>query len=121
MAVLPKQAAYNQPLLIPALLVLLAHREGILKGHLFSRALAKGVSMCLIWQWGTAFVLGLGSLLLSPSRIQFAAGVPEYTLLAFPPMTLLAIVMTSFSLGNVGSETLPDNLFSPQTPAGPHE
>jgi hypothetical protein len=97
LAVLPKLAAYNQPLLIPALLVLLEHREAISKARLFSRALTKGVLACLLWQWGTALILALGSLLISPSRLQVAAGVPEYTLLALPPITLLAV------LANVGA------------------
>jgi hypothetical protein len=95
LAVMPKLAAYNQPLLIPALLVLLAHREAISKMRLFPRALTKGVLMCLIWQWGTAVILALCSLLVSPSRLQVAAGVPEYTLLALPPITLLAVIMTN--------------------------
>jgi len=98
LAVLPKLAAYNQALLIPALLVLLAHREAIWKARLFPRALTKGVLMCLLWQWGTALILSLGSLLLPPSRLQAAAGVPEYTLLALPPVTLLAVVVTTVSL-----------------------
>jgi hypothetical protein len=97
LAVLPKLAAYNQPLLIPALLVLLAHRDAVWKASLIPRALTKGVLLCLFWQWGTAAVLALCSLLLSPSSLQAAAGVPEYTLLALPPITLLAV------LANVGA------------------
>lgn len=92
LAVIPKLAAYNQPLLIPALLVLLVHREAIWKARLLPRALAKGVLMCLLWQWGTAVILALCSLLVQPSSLQIAAGVPEYTLLALPPITLLAVV-----------------------------
>jgi hypothetical protein len=92
LAVLPKQAAYNQPLLIPALLVLLEHRETILKARLFPRALTRGVLMCLLWQWATAVVLALCSLLIPPSSLQAAAGVPEYTLLALPPIALLAVL-----------------------------
>jgi len=91
LAVLPKLAAYNQPILIPALLVLLAHREAIWGARLLPRALTKGVLMCQIWQWGTAVMLSLASLLVAPSRLQAAAGVPEYTLLALPPLTLLAV------------------------------
>jgi hypothetical protein len=92
LAVMPKLAAYNQPLLIPALLVLLANRKAIWKARLFPRALTKGVMMCLVWQWGAGLTLALASLLLSPSRLQPAAGVPEYTLLALPPITLLAVL-----------------------------
>lgn len=92
LAVLPKQASYNQPLLIPALLVLLAHRDAIRNARLFPRAMAKAVLMCLLWQWGAAVVLALGSLVIPASSLQPAAGVPEYTLLALPPITLLAVL-----------------------------
>jgi hypothetical protein len=95
LAVIPKLAAYNQPLLIPALLVLLANRKTIWKARLLPRALAKGVLMCLLWQWGAALVLALASLLVPPSRLQPAAGVPEYTLLALPPITLLAVLASA--------------------------
>lgn len=91
LAVLPKQAAYNQPLLIPALLILLAHRETILKAGLLPRAMSKAVLMCLLWQWGTAVFLAICSVLIPSSNLQAAAGVPEYTLLALPPITLLAV------------------------------
>jgi hypothetical protein len=121
LAVLPKQAAYNQPLLIPALLVLLAHREDIWKGSLLPRALTKGVMACLAWQWGTALILALGSLLVPPARLQGAAGVPEYTLLVLPPMTLLAVVTITFSAGNASPRSPSSSWFTQQTLAAPHE
>ena len=97
LTVMPKLAAYNQPLLIPAVLLLLAHRDAIRKAGLFPRALTRAVLICLLWQWGTALVLALASLRIPPSSLQVAAGVPEYTLLALPPITLLAV------LANVGA------------------
>ena len=111
LVVIPKLAAYNQTLLIPALLVRLAHRGMIGKSGLFARALAKGVLMCLMWQWVTAIVLLLGSYLVPASRIRLAAGVPQYTLFALPSITLLAVVAVTFALG-------PE--FNPRTPAAPH-
>ena len=99
LALIPKLAAYNQPLLIPALLVLLAHRGMIWKAGLVPRALAKGVLMCLMWPWVTAVILALGSFLVPASRIRIAAGVPQYTLFALPSITLLALVAATFSLG----------------------
>ena len=120
LALLPKLAAYNQPLLIPALLVLLAHRNAIWKASLLPRAQTKGVVACLAWQWGAALILSLGSLLVPPSRLQSAAGVPEYTLLALPPMTLLAVVMTTASLGAARSGTAPASTIR-RGPAAPRE
>jgi hypothetical protein len=92
LTVLPKLAAYNQALLVPALVVLLAHREVIAKASLLPRALAKAPFVCLLWQWATAVILSLSSVLVPPSRLQFLASVPEYTLLALPPIVLLAVV-----------------------------
>jgi hypothetical protein len=112
LAVIPKLAAYNQPLLIPALLVLLAHRSAIWKAGLLTRAMTKGVLMCLLWQWVGALVLALGSFLVSESRIRLGAGVPQYTLFALPTMTLLAVVAATFSLRPAPN---------PQTPAALHE
>src|SRR5580693_4870151 len=41
LAIIPKLAAYNQPLLIPALLVVLVHRESIFKAGLLPCALTR--------------------------------------------------------------------------------
>jgi len=112
LVVIPKLAAYNQPLLIPALLVLLAHRGVIWKAGLIARALTKGVFMCLLWQWATAIILSLGSFLVPASRIRLAAGVPQYTLFALPSITLLAVVAATFSWGDT-------RLSIPRTPAAP--
>lgn len=114
LAVIPKLAAYNQGLLIPALLVLLAHRDSISKAGLFPRALAKGVLMCLMWEWVVAVILSLGSFLIPASRMRVAAGVPQYTLFALPSITLLAVVAATLSLGDA-------RVFSPRTPAARHE
>jgi hypothetical protein len=116
LAVIPKLAAYNQPLLMPALLVLLAHRRVILKGFL-PRVLTKGVLACLLWQWVTAAILAVGSLLLGPSRIRVAAGVPEYTLLALPPLTLLAVVATMSCLRDANGRIPWPGFSTPGIPA----
>jgi glycosyl transferase family 87 len=121
LAVIPKLAAYNQPLLIPALLVLLDHSEAFAKAGLFPRALAKAPFMCLLWQWGTAVILSICSLLLLPSRLQAAAGVPEYTLFALPAVTILAVLVTTFSLGVAGGRTPLGSLSIPQTPSAQRE
>lgn len=113
LALIPKLAAYNQVFLIPAVLVLLAHRDTIWKAGLFPRALAKGVLMCLMWEWGTAVALSLCTFLVPVSRIRMAAGVPQYTLFALPSITLLAVVSATFCLRD-------SCLFIPQTPAAPH-
>jgi len=97
LVVIPKLAAYNQPLLLPALLILLARRDGIWSGGLFARALAKGVLMCLVWQWASALIVSLASFLLPASTVRVAAGVPLYTLFALPSITLLALAAATSS------------------------
>jgi hypothetical protein len=97
---IPKLAAYNQLLLIPALLVLLRHR-GQATG-LFARAFTKGAFACQIWQWSAALVLSILSLLVDPQRLLGAAQLPMYTLLALPPLTLLAL-LTTIAAGGASS------------------
>ncbi|MFZ0285432.1 MAG: glycosyltransferase 87 family protein [Terriglobales bacterium] len=99
LVVIPKLAAYNQLLLIPALLVLLRHRGRATS--FLSRAFPKGAFACQIWQWSAAVVLSILSLLLTPRRLLGAAQLPLYTLLALPPLTLLA-VMTQFPYTDAG-------------------
>jgi hypothetical protein len=82
---------YNQILLIPALLVLLAQRELIWQAGRVPRALTKAVFACLGWQWILAAALGLASLIVPAQRLQAAADVPLYTALALPMITLFAL------------------------------
>ena len=91
-------ALYNQVVLIPALLALLAQRELIWKAGRVPRALAKAAFTCLIWQWGTAAIIGWGSLVLPAERLRPTAYAPVYTLLALPPITLLAIAAGTVAL-----------------------
>lgn len=116
LVVVPKLSSYNQPLLIPALLVLIAERQRIWKAGLLARAFTKGAFACQLWQWGTAFILAFFSVVVSPMRLRFAAGLPEYTLFALSPVTLLAVMVSTFMRGQenaVGKAT-------PRTAAGSH-
>jgi len=95
LAILPKLAAYNQPLLIPVLLVLIDHYEAISRSSVLPRALTKGAFACQIWQWTAALTLSLCSLIIPTARLLPAAQWPVLTFLALPPMTLLAVAATS--------------------------
>ena len=66
LAVLPKLAAYNQLLLIPALIVLLGRWQDILNGGLITRSLAKAALASQLWQWIAALGLAVCSLAISP-------------------------------------------------------
>jgi hypothetical protein len=94
---LPKQAAYNQLLLIPALLVLLGWCGRMETFGLLPRALVKGAFACQIWQWLSALVLCIVSFLIPAERLRVVADAPLYTLLALPPVTFLAILSVTFS------------------------
>ncbi len=97
LAILPKLAAYNQPLLMAPLLVLIQRYNTITRSGLVARALTKGAFACQMWQWGAALALSLGSLFVSPTRLIAAAQLPLLTFLALPPMTLLAVVAATSS------------------------
>jgi len=121
LALIPKLAAYNHALLIPALLVLLSRHKAVFKAGLMARALTKGAFACLLWQWMTAVILALASLLVAGSRLRPLAGVPEYTLLALPPVTILAVIVTTLSR-EVASREIPlDSLSTLRVPAARHE
>jgi hypothetical protein len=98
LALIPKLAAYSQPLLIPTWLILLADREEIWKAGLVPRALVKSAFACQVWQWALALVLSLGSLLIPAARLRAAAEVPMYTSLASWPITLLAVAAATWYL-----------------------
>jgi hypothetical protein len=121
LAILPKLSAYNHPLLIPPLLIFLAQYHNIKKASLITRAFTKAAFACQIWQWGSALALALCSLLISAPRLNFAAEVPLYTLLALSPVTLLAVVATTFCRRDVILHAASIGSPSPQTPAVPHE
>jgi hypothetical protein len=105
LVVLPKLAAYNQLLLIPALLVLTRGYLKLSSTGFLGRAMTKAAFACQIWQWLAAAVLAICSLLVSAPRLRSAAEVPLYTLLAFPLLTLLAV---AFSIPSIAAERLPE-------------
>jgi cbb3-type cytochrome oxidase subunit 3 len=89
---LTAQAPHYQLLLLPALLGLVASADAIRRMGLLVRALAKATWACLLWQWGAALGLALCSIFEPASRLRMVAELPIYTLLAFPVVTLFAVV-----------------------------
>lgn len=96
LTIIPKLAAYNQLLLVPALLTLFA-RYKTLKMPL-SRAPSKGAFACQIWQWLGATLLAICSLVIPAMHLQAVAELPMYTLLALVPLTLLAVLLAPRSV-----------------------
>jgi len=97
LSVLPKLAAYNQLVLVPALIVLLGRWQDILQGGLITRSLAKAALASQLWQWIAALGLAVCSLAISPRLARSAANAPLYTLLALPPLVLGAVALLTFS------------------------
>jgi hypothetical protein len=87
--VIPKLAAYNQLLLIPALLMLVRSRKA---ATFLPRALTRAALACQGWQCLAAAALALASYVISVDRLRSAALLPLYTLLTLPPLTLFAVV-----------------------------
>jgi hypothetical protein len=104
-AILPKLAGYNQPLLIPALLVLLAQQDTIWNAGFVPRSLVTVAFGCQLWQWITAIVLSLCSLLMPAARLSAAALVPEYTLFSLSAFTVAAVIAATFSRWRVSYPT----------------
>jgi len=113
-AILPKLAGYNQPLLIPALLVLLAQQDAIWNPGFVPRSLVKVAYGCQLWQWITAIILSLCSLLMPAARLSPAALVPEYTLFSLSAFTLVAVVAVTFSRWRVSYPTEPPRVIAQQ-------
>ena len=91
-------SAYNQCLLIPALVLLLAESAHTLKAGRVPRALFKGVIACQGWQWSTALILAVCSLFMPAEQLWTVARAPAYTLLALVPITFLTLLASTFAL-----------------------
>jgi hypothetical protein len=87
---------YNQVLLVPPILSLLLQRKKT--PGLLPRALSNATFVCLGWQWLTAVILSICLFFMSSRQLQFLAKVPVWTLIALPPLTLLAIAAGAISL-----------------------
>jgi hypothetical protein len=112
MGILPKVAAYNQPVLIPALLVLLARRQTIWNAGSLPRSFAKAALACQLWQWIAAIALSFCSLLVSGTRLRPAAMVPEYTLFSLSAFTLLTVIAVTYFRWRVSDPTQPPGLIA---------
>ncbi len=96
LVLLPKQAAYNQLLLMPAFFVLVARLDSVPAPGLLPRALMKATFACQIWQWLSATVLCFIALVVPAEKLRAVAEAPLYTLLALPLTTFLAIFLVTF-------------------------
>jgi len=96
--VIPKIAAYNQALLIPALLLLSTRWNRVRAAGLTARAFGKAAAVCQFWQWGAAAGLTLESAVIPASAMRAAAALPLATLLAVPATATFATLAVTFKL-----------------------
>jgi hypothetical protein len=101
LALLPKLAAYNQLLLVPALLMMVSQRNKSY-GRL-QRALVRAALACQLWQWCAASVIAAISLFVTAPRLWTAAEAPLYTLLALSLLTVFAVLPVGLSLRSADS------------------
>ena len=92
LVLIPKIAAYNQLLLIPALLMLVDNWREISRSGRIVRSLTKATVACQLWQWMAALALTAASAVVPVALIRRAAPLPLATLLAFPALTALAVL-----------------------------
>jgi hypothetical protein len=97
LTVIPKLAAYNQLLLIPVFVMLVRRRRAF---TFWPRTLSLAMFACQGWQWLTAVALSVASSLVVADRLRTAALIPLYTLLAIPPLALMAVVVGSLLSGS---------------------
>jgi len=90
--------AHYQLLLMPALLLLLVSAEARQSKSFLTRVLTKGTFACLLWQWGSACCLALGSLFVPTPRLRIAAELPLYTSPALCLFALSAVVGAILSM-----------------------
>ena len=109
LAILPV-TVYNQVLLIPALLVLWLQIDNA--SNLLPRALAKASFACVGWQWITAAILAVCSLLVVPEQLRTLASIPLLTLMALPPVVLLAVAAARISQQT--TKPIPQSLAAPR-------
>jgi hypothetical protein len=98
LAIIPKLAAYNGILLLPALIWLVAHYRTILSLPLFPRAMTKATFACVFWAWPSAVALSLMNTFL-PRKWTYAGSlVPAYTWLALTPLTMIAVIAVALAV-----------------------
>jgi len=107
LVVIPKLAPYNELLLIPALVVLVARYSSIKALGIVPRASAYAAAAYQSWQWAAAMVVTVCSLLVSPARLQAITHLPDYASLALAPVTLVAVISTSLAAEKKSYSTKP--------------
>lgn len=92
--IVPKTAPYNQVLLIPGVLFLIAYRKYFFNTPL-RRATALISAFCIAWPWLAALALTGASAVLPQASVQQAWALPLYSTFATPLAVTLLLVFCS--------------------------
>jgi hypothetical protein len=98
LVVIPTYAPYNQLLLLPAAIVLVARHASRTGGRVF-RVLLWIAAFAVVWPWITSAMLDVALLIYSPVRVQSAWSVPLFSSLVIPLAVLgaMSVVTTSIA------------------------
>jgi hypothetical protein len=92
----PKEAPYNQVLLIPPVLVILSHMQSLWNQNFLSRATSLLSAGLVLWPWLAALGITVAARFFPSPSIQRAWALPLYTSVAIPlaVFALMALVFT---------------------------
>jgi hypothetical protein len=96
LALIPKLASYNQFLLLPPLMTVLAQLRNFQIRGVIRWAFVSAPFACLLIQWLAASILTLSSILSQHTLSRFVAELPYHISLALVPLTLFAMAVTAF-------------------------
>ncbi len=107
--VIPMTAPYNQVLLLPAVLLILRHRESLWTKHPLMRATCIISGLIVLWPWLATLGLTAASFFFPAERVQDAWAVPLWTSLAIPVavLVLLAAVLNEVSRAATHDQSRP--------------
>lgn len=102
LVIIPMYAPYNQPLLLPAAMIIARGIPQLWKKDHLSRFLVTLAAASIFWLWLAAGGLVAALLFLSPSAVQRAWTLPLYTTLAIPIVLLALLLAGKSDLSSTG-------------------
>jgi hypothetical protein len=94
LTIIPMFAAYNQILLVPAVMLLIANAQSLWSKNLMSRSLLALAGISIGWPWVAAAALDLAFLFLPSHAVQQAWSAPIYTSFAIP-VAVVAVLLVN--------------------------
>jgi hypothetical protein len=96
--IVPKEAPYNQVLLLPPVLLVASYWPVLWARSVSSRVALAVTALILAWSWLAGFGITIASLFVPPARLQRAWEVPLYSITLIPLMMLVLVAFTFMEL-----------------------